>query len=266
MAKTQETRDLEKALQDRCAAKGEYGCSEVTIGFVHGGNGREIVDFLSMDSEGVFKCFEIKVTLADLRSDAKLSWYGDYNYLVVSEELYRKSPAWDNYIPPYAGILAGTGLSVKRRAKKIGVAAEQRALLQDSMIRSLYWRMEEMRRNSERINRNEYAEQIEEQRSALAKLTEQYERKVWEAQDYETYYRRNHQDCSFTIAGQAKVERSQYRKRTGDGYTWIHTGHGCICPACGQPALIMDGSDVLSAFCPHCGSDLRLIDHEEDPA
>ena len=268
MAKTQDTLDLEKALQRRCAAKGEYGCEEVTIGFLHDGNGREIVDFLSMDSDGAFRCYEIKVSLADLRSEAKLSWYGDYNYLVVSEDLWKKSPAWDNYIPPYAGILAGTGLSVKRRAKKISLSEEQRALLEDSLVRSLYWRMEDLRRNSDRTMLEEYSRKLNEYHAAAEQLKVQYERTVWEANDYTAYYRRNHQDDSFSLAAQAKIERSQYRKRIRGAFTWEKTQYGYVCPACGQPALMADGVPVLSAFCPACGCDLRMIEHEdeEDPA
>ena len=36
----------------------------------------------------LFRCYEIKVTMQDFRSKAKKSWYGNYNYLVISSKLY----------------------------------------------------------------------------------------------------------------------------------------------------------------------------------
>lgn len=71
----------------------EYGTNEVTLGFSRDGrinNGKtEIVDFLSYDvRKDLFRCYEIKVTMSDFRSHAAKSWYGNYNYLVLSNELY----------------------------------------------------------------------------------------------------------------------------------------------------------------------------------
>ena len=82
--KTKETKNLEKALDALSKAKREYGCEEVTIGFKSSGHGDEIVDYMTMDAKGIFKCYELKVTLQDLKTDNKKSFYGDYNYLVVS--------------------------------------------------------------------------------------------------------------------------------------------------------------------------------------
>ena len=90
MAKRKETIVLENALIKQTREKRIYGCEEITIGFHNGGRGNEIVDFMTMDSKGIIKCYEIKVTMEDLKSKAKKSWYGNYNYLVVSEELYNK--------------------------------------------------------------------------------------------------------------------------------------------------------------------------------
>lgn len=87
MAKTEETKMLERSLEERSRKKREYGCEEVTIGFKHEGHGDEIVDYMTMDADEVFRCYELKVTLADLKTDNKLSWYGDYNYLVISDLL-----------------------------------------------------------------------------------------------------------------------------------------------------------------------------------
>lgn len=59
MAKRQETLDIETALQKDTRIKRIYGCEEITIGFYNNGHGNEIVDFMTMDSKGIIKCYEI---------------------------------------------------------------------------------------------------------------------------------------------------------------------------------------------------------------
>lgn len=103
MGKKEETRAAESILTAKCRKKRNYGCTEVTIGFAYsgyGGNGREIVDFMEMDSKGTFRCYEIKVTMQDLKSKAAKSWYGHYNYLVAGGELIGNIDSWIGTIPP----------------------------------------------------------------------------------------------------------------------------------------------------------------------
>ncbi len=54
-----------------------------------------IVDTLScrLTTENTFewRCYELKVSLADFRSKAKLSFIGNYNYFVLPKALYEKS-------------------------------------------------------------------------------------------------------------------------------------------------------------------------------
>lgn len=90
MAKRQETLEIEAALQKDTQTKRIYGCEEITIGFYNNGHGNEIVDFMTMDSKGIIKCYEIKVTIQDFKSDAKKSWRGHYNYLVVGKKLWNE--------------------------------------------------------------------------------------------------------------------------------------------------------------------------------
>ena len=125
MAKRQETLDIETALEQMCREKRIYGCKEVTIGFPHQKMGNEICDFVTMDSKGTFRCYEIKVSLADLQSSAKKSWYGMYNYLVITKELADKVEDWDKFLSKEIGIL--------------------RNILQESFIRTLYNKMEKYR-------------------------------------------------------------------------------------------------------------------------
>ena len=103
--KTQETLEIEEQLRKICRKKRLYGCEEVTVGFYNSGHGNEICDFMTMDSKGIVKCYEIKVTLTDLRSHAKKSWYGHYNYLVISPDLYKKIDDWEDEIPADVGII-----------------------------------------------------------------------------------------------------------------------------------------------------------------
>ena len=55
--KTKETLDLEKSLFRFTNRLGTFGCFEVTIGWA----GKERVDYMTYDTKGDFKCFEIKV-------------------------------------------------------------------------------------------------------------------------------------------------------------------------------------------------------------
>ena len=143
--KTKETKNLEKALDALSKAKREYGCEEVTIGFKSSGHGDEIVDYMTMDAKGIFKCYELKVTLQDLKTDNKKSFYGDYNYLVLSSELYEKQSLdkWKEELPPYVGILViDPDISEKqcvKKPKKIEIHDAMKNILKDSLIRTLFY-------------------------------------------------------------------------------------------------------------------------------
>ena len=145
--KRQETLDLENALinvikdRHRNASFGYYGCEEVTIGFSNNGRGNEIVDFMTMDSKGIIRCYEIKVTLADLKSKAKLSFYGNYNYLVVSKDLYGQVENFYEYIPKHIGVICGEELETKIKCKRQNISIDDKIMLQESLVRSIYFKM-----------------------------------------------------------------------------------------------------------------------------
>lgn len=160
MSKCKETIELEALLHKNTRENRCYGCEEVSIGFSnsgYAGRGPEIVDFMTMDSKGIIKCYEIKVTLSDLKSNAKKSWLGHYNYLVVSDELYEKLDGnFESYIPSYVGIVTKghekwnkEGIEVRKRAKKQNVDSQMEILLKESLVRSLYWRMDKYRAESD---------------------------------------------------------------------------------------------------------------------
>ena len=142
MGKTKETLRLEEALHIHTKEKRIYGVEEVTIGFYNAGMGKEIVDYMTMDSKGILRCYEIKVSKNDLVSKAKKSWYGHYNYLVVSDTLFHELPDLQSYIPADIGILVGTRLECTKKPKKHQISIDCAAMLKESMVRSIYFKME----------------------------------------------------------------------------------------------------------------------------
>lgn len=147
MAKKQQTLEIEQILEQICREKRIYGCKEVTIGFQNNYMGREICDFVTMDSYGILRCYEIKVSFSDLQSSAKMSWYGHYNYLVIPEPMAEKIMNYADKIPAFVGILVAKdgNLSSLRKAKIQEISEYRERNLRESMIRSLYFKMETYR-------------------------------------------------------------------------------------------------------------------------
>ena len=250
MSKTEQTYLLENALYERSAKNREYGCAEVTIGFKKDGHGDEIVDFMSMDFNDVVRCFEIKVSLADLKTDNKKSWYGDYNYLVISKELSYRSIDYDDFIPPYVGILVGNGLEVLRKAKQYKV--KDRDMLKTSLLRSVYWKMLQYKESSDLDKYKDLLSQLEQVQNDFASYKQEVDRQQWTLQDFSHYYALNHQLSTFSIDQQAKEERKQYFKRQKGEFTWIKQD-GYVCPYCNYK------QNTKTNYCPQCGSDLRVL-------
>jgi hypothetical protein len=139
LAKTDLTRQAEKCLWHYTNKQGVFGCFEVTIGWY----GKERVDFITYSTDNTVRCYEIKVTLADLKSKAKQTFIGDYNYLVITKELWEiiqsdNDLGWKYY---YQGILVfsenGVGITSVKKAKKQNVSIGTRATVLESMVRSL---------------------------------------------------------------------------------------------------------------------------------
>lgn len=100
MGKSKKTIILENRLHDTVIKQGTFGAPEVTIGWF----GNERVDFLTYDTKGVFRCYEIKVSVADFHSKNHNSFIGNYNYYVMPNELYEKVAG---EIPDGIGVLCG---------------------------------------------------------------------------------------------------------------------------------------------------------------
>lgn len=144
--KTETTINIEKALYKYTGANsfGVYGCFECTIGE---GYGDERIDFITMDTESRFRCYEIKVSKSDLFSKNKLSFVGDYNYFVMPEELYEEikdDDRFSKYLWQGIGVITYTKekelpghLKSQRAAKKKHVSMAARVSLMFGMVRSL---------------------------------------------------------------------------------------------------------------------------------
>ena len=127
MAKTAETISQERRIYFATQKMGVFGCHEVTIGF----GGTERVDYMTVDTKGTFRCYEVKVTKADFRSKAAATFVGHFNYYVMPEALFEEV---NGEIPAHIGIYDGARLL--RPAKRVRLGRCEILLLY-SMIRSL---------------------------------------------------------------------------------------------------------------------------------
>lgn len=127
MAKTEQTLALEREIWQATVRQGVFGCFEVTIGWF----GDERVDYITYDTKGIWRCYEIKVSKSDFHSKAHNTFIGHFNYYVMPRELYEQVK---DEIPPNIGVYVN-GVSVKK-AKRQELGADEQ-VLKDSMIRSL---------------------------------------------------------------------------------------------------------------------------------
>ena len=194
--KRQETLDIENKLNEiltdksRNSSFGYYGCEEVTIGFANNGHGNEIVDFMSMDSKGTIRCYEIKVTMADLKSKAKKSWYGHYNYLVVGVELLDKIDEVKLLTPNEIGILDSCLKSI-RKPKLKGIHEKTETMLKESLVRSMYHKMNKYKRTQdidEYKKLESKVKRVERERNKFQKQYQDLTNDIWK---YEQWLRRN---------------------------------------------------------------------------
>lgn len=108
--KTNETKRIERLL----LKYRHKGCiAALEVGFGTDG----IVDFCSLNSGGELKCYEIKISMQDFRSENKLTWVGVYNYMVVSNRMYRKhAEEIESETPKHVGIIVAN-VDAKRMSK-----------------------------------------------------------------------------------------------------------------------------------------------------
>lgn len=166
MAKTDLTLKLEHDIWGATNKQGVFGCFEVTIGWF----GDERVDYITYDTKGIWRCYEIKVSKSDFHSKAKHTFIGHYNYYVMPRELYEQVK---EEIPSHIGVYID-GVSCKNAKKQQLKIDEQ--VLKDSMIRSLY------REVSKKFRSNDpwYIDIQQRQIDQYKKLADEYKHKYWE--------------------------------------------------------------------------------------
>lgn len=114
IAKTGLTIELECQIWNHTKKpRGLFGCFKVTIGWY----GRERVDFMTYDTKGIWRCYEIKVSNADFRSKSKVSSLGHYNYYVMPEELFYQI---ESEIPAFVSVYTSNNgyLTCKKKPKR----------------------------------------------------------------------------------------------------------------------------------------------------
>lgn len=127
MSRKETTEYLTRRIFSNTRRMGLFGCFEVTIGL----GGSERVDYMTFDSKGIFRCYEVKSSKEDFYSDAKWSFVGHYNYFVLTKEVFEEVKG---DIPDGVGAYVN-GYARKRAKKNNDVDTEN---LKTSMIRSLY--------------------------------------------------------------------------------------------------------------------------------
>lgn len=167
---------------------------------------------MTMDSKGIVKCYELKVTIQDLKSDAKKSWYGHYNYLVVSKELYNQVENWDDFIPKHIGIIVGEYLESVRKAKKCDMSTETEIMLKESMIRSMFWKMDKYK-DAQSLDKQKKLQakirQLEKEKNNAVDRARKAENIIY---SYETYKSCN-DGIDIDLAAMTKVEKEKWRKK-----------------------------------------------------
>ena len=135
IAKTELTKQLEQEIISTTSKQGVFGSLEVTIGWW----GNERVDFMTMDTKDIFRCYEIKISKSDFHSKCKNSFVGNYNYYVMPNELYEQVK---DEIPKHIGVYTSTinkyemmyfGLVKNPKKQELQVDKD---ILKNSMIRS----------------------------------------------------------------------------------------------------------------------------------
>ena len=157
MGKSKETNRLEKLIYDVTKKQGVFGCFEVTIGWF----GKERVDYLTYDTKGVWRCYEIKVSKQDFYSEAAKTFVGHYNYFVLTQTLYESVKS---DIPDHIGVYVENELV--KRARKQSLSIEE-SILEKSMIRSLS-------REQEKLMKSENIEHLNKLKQTIKRLEVEY--------------------------------------------------------------------------------------------
>lgn len=167
--KTVDTKRLEMAIWNATNKQGVFGRFEVTIGWY----GKERVDYMTYDTKGVFRCYEVKVTKADSHSQCHNSFVGHLNYYVLPLDVYE---AVKEEIPDHVGVYVerdGFAYSVKKAKRH---PAENPDTLKDSIIRSLCREVTKQIQSGDPLR----GERLKREISQTKRERDDYRRQYWE--------------------------------------------------------------------------------------
>ena len=145
--KSELTKKIEYLIFKHTEKIGVSGCREVKIGtlktreFLTGDE--EFVDFMTITSDGEITCYEIKSSVNDLKSSARLSFMGHRNFLVLPNDLYRQveSQRWflgklENHSIGVIAVDDTNKLQIVKKCKKRKLPIGTQVLLLESFARS----------------------------------------------------------------------------------------------------------------------------------
>lgn len=126
---------------------GTYGCREVKIGGVKTKrfitDNQEFVDYMTITSDGEITCYEIKSSLEDIKSNARLSFYGHKNYFVMPTELYNDicNESWflrklENHTVGVISVNKLDDLKVVKKCKRKKLSIGTQTILLESFAKS----------------------------------------------------------------------------------------------------------------------------------
>ena len=126
---------------------GVSGCREVKIGtqktkaFLT--REQEFVDYMTITSDGEIDCYEIKSSMDDLKSSARLSFLGHRNFLVLPSDLYEQvaNERWfleklENHSIGIIVLKENGKLQLLKKCKKKKLSIGTQTLLLESFARS----------------------------------------------------------------------------------------------------------------------------------
>lgn len=117
---------------------------------------------MTYDTKGIWRCYEVKVSVSDFRSKANNTFCGHFNYYVMTSELYEKVKA---EIPSHIGVYIG-GTSMKRAKRQELLVDEE--ILKKSLIRSLC-------READKTYKNNNPSFVDNTRRKIARLEKELE-------------------------------------------------------------------------------------------
>ena len=145
--KTELTKKIEYLIFKNTTKLGVGGCREVKIG-THKTKSlltgeQEFVDYMTITSDGEISCYEIKSSMNDLKSTARLSFLGHKNFLVLPHTLYLQvtNKRWfleklENHSIGIIVLDENNKLRLLKKCKKKKLSIGTQTLLLESFARS----------------------------------------------------------------------------------------------------------------------------------